>query len=85
MTQCYDKIEYENSNDKFLRFDERRKMKMSWIDRILLSIFMWLGTRWFSISNVGYDANDNVVYIDFRKDYFDDVEVAFTRYERKDK
>lgn len=59
-------------------------MRMNTLDKILLSIFMWLGTRWFNAVTVGRDANDTVVYVVFEIEGFDKIEnVDYSVYERK--
>jgi len=58
--------------------------KMSRFDRILLSIFLWLGARWFYRCILGYDKNENVVYISFNKESFDLDTTEFVEYKNKE-
>jgi hypothetical protein len=63
-------------------------MKMNRFDKLLLSIFMWLGTKLFSRSYVGYDANDTVVTVGFMTDEYyvlSKNEIEYAEYERKQK
>lgn len=56
---------------------------MNWWDKLLMGLVIWIMRGWFSRSVVGYDANDNVVYLGFSVDYFVDTETQFVEYERK--